>query len=435
MNKCPLKSELSDKFPFHCLVVRPIFPSERDVWDGLMSEHHYLGFKSLIGSSIRYVAMIEDRWLALLGWSAAALKCQPRDAWIGWSQAVQWQRLPLIVNNARFLILPDIHVPNLASKILSLNLKRLPQDWEHIYGHPVLIAETFVDTSRFTGACYKAANWLYLGQTSGYGKHSSRYVHHGRSKAVFVRPLTRTALIKIRDPHPDSLLIRKEKPMQLSEKQASELIETLRTIPDPRFKKGVRHRNLSIVALSICAVLCGCRSYTAIAQWSKRCTQKMLDRLWCRKNGDTYIPPSEPTIRRQLQKIDAEKVDMAISEWVGRLSSGSAIGIDGKTLKGARRKDGTKVHLLSAFIHQQGITIAQKEVSAKSNEIPSAIPLLESLNLKGKVVTADALHTQKDLARFLVQEKQADYCFTVKDNQSNLKEDIAYLGLNDNFPP
>lgn len=223
--------------------------------------------------------------------------------------------------------------------------------------------------------------------------------------------------------------------MQLSEKQASELIETLKTIPDPRFKKGVRHRNLSIVALSICAVLCGCRGYTAIAQWSKRCSQKMLDRLWCRKKGEVYIPPSEPTIRRQLQKIDAEKVDMAISDWVGRLSSGSAIGIDGKTLKGARREDGTKVHLLSAFIHQQGITIAQKEVSAKSNEIPSAIPLLEPLDLKAKVVTADALHTQKDLARFLVQEKQADYCFTVKDNQPTLRENIAYLGLNEDFPP
>jgi hypothetical protein len=80
----------------------------------------------------------------------------------------------MIVNNSRFLILPDIHIPNLASRILSLNLQRLSNDWQHIYGHPVLIAEPFVDTGRFTGACYKAANWLYLGQTSGYGRHSRR---------------------------------------------------------------------------------------------------------------------------------------------------------------------------------------------------------------------------------------------------------------------
>jgi hypothetical protein len=431
----PLKPEAFDTIPFCSIVVRPVLPDERQMWDRLVSQYHYLGLKSLVGKSIRYVAEGQGRWLALLGWAASALKCQPRDTWIGWSQAIQWQRLHLIVNNARFLILPGIHIPNLASRILSLNLRRLSKDWVHVYGHPVLIAETFVDTGRFTGACYKAANWLYLGQTSGYGKHSHRYFHHGQSKAIFVRPLSKKALIKIRDPHPDPDLIRQETPMRLSKKQASDLIEILKALTDPRCKRGVRHRNLSIIAISICAVICGCRGYSAIAQWAKHCSQKMLERLWCRKKDHLYIPPSEPTIRRQLQRIDAEHVDRAISDWVGRLSSGNAIGIDGKTLRGARREDGTKVHLLSAFIHQQGITIAQKEVPAKSNEIPSAIPLLEQLDLKGKVVTADALHTQHDLARFLFQEKQADYCFTVKDNQSDLKEAIAYLGLNEGFPP
>lgn len=433
--KEPLTLKLYNIFPFHSVVVRPITPSERVMWDGLMSEHHYLGFKSLVGESIRYVAELQGRWLALLGWAAAALKCQSRDSWIGWSQAIQWQRLELLVNNSRFLILPGIYIPNLASKILSLNLKRLSNDWQHIHGHPVLIAETFVDTDRFTGACYKAAAWLYLGQTSGYGKHARHYVHHGQSKAVFVRPLSKKALIKLRDPHPDPHLVRKEKSMQLSQKQASDLIEVLRTLPDPRHKRGVRHRSLSIIALSICAVICGCRSYTSIAEWTKHCSQKMLDRLWCRKKGPSSVPPSEPTVRRQLQKIDAEQVDMAISDWIGRLASGNVIGIDGKTLRGARREDGTKVHLISAFIHQQGITIAPKKVPVKSNEIPAAIPLLKPLDLKDKIITADALHTQKDLARFLVQEKQADYCFTVKDNQANLKEAIAYLGLNEGFPP
>ena len=430
-----LMPKASDSIPLCGIVVRPITPDERPGWDRLMSQYHYLGLKSLVGKSIRYVAELQGRWLALLGWATSALKCQPRDTWIGWSQAIQWQRLHLIVNNSRFLILPGIHIPNLASRILSLNLRRLSRDWVRVYGHPVLIAETFVDTGRFTGACYKAANWLYLGQTSGYGKHSRQYVHHGQSKAVFVRLLSKKALRKIRDLQPDPDLIRKATAMQLSEKQASALIEILKTLTDPRCKRGVRHRNLSIIAISICAVICGCRGYSAIAQWAKQCSQKMLERLWCRKKDDHYIPPSEPTIRRQLQRIDAEEVDRAISDWAGQLSTGNAIGIDGKTLRGARRDDGTKVHLLSAFIHQQGITIAQKEVPANSNEIPTAIPLLEPLHLKGKVVTADAFHTHKDLASFLVQRKKADYCFTVKDNQSTLKEDIAYLGLNEAFPP
>lgn len=103
--------------------------------------------------------------------------------------------------------------------------------------------------------------------------------------------------------------------MRLSETQASDLIAVLKTLTDPRCKRGVRHRNLSIIAISICAVICGCRGYTAIAQWAQQCSQKMLERLWCRKKGDRYIPPSEPTIRRQLQRIDAEEVDRAISDW------------------------------------------------------------------------------------------------------------------------
>ena len=153
------------------------------------------------------------------------------------------------------------------------------------------------------------------------------------------------------------------------------------------------------------------------------------------EGGGRYIPPSEPTFRRHLQRVDAEAVDAAISSWVCRQSSGQAIGIDGKTIRGARRADGTQVHLLSAFLHQEGLTIAQREVSSKTNEIPEAKPLLAPLDLRGKIVTADALHTHKELARFLVEDKHADYCFTVKDNQPRLKEDIAYLGLNEDFPP
>ena len=105
------------------------------------------------------------------------------------------------------------------------------------------------------------------------------------------------------------------------------------------------------------------------------------------------------------------------------------------TTLGARNDDGSKVHLLSAFVHHEGITIAQKQIPPKNNEITAARSLLEPLDLKGKVVTADAMHTQKDLARFLVEDKHADYCLTVKDNQQTLKEDIVALSLSENFFP
>jgi len=420
---------------FSDIVVRLIHAGERDDWDSLMSVHHYLGLHSLVGESLRYVAEVPERWLALLGWSTAAFKCRPRDAWIGWLPAVQWQRLSLIANNARFLILPGIRIPNLASRVLSLNVKRLAEDWDRVHGHPVVLAETFVDTARFTGACYRAANWQYLGHTRGYSKNAGVYTRHGQAKAIFVLPLCKDAHVQLSDPTVSAPLASTKVTPQVAVSQADALMDVLKTLPDPRQKRGVRHRNISLIALAVCAVVCGCRSYAAIAQWAAQCSQKVLERLWCRKEGGRYIPPSEPTFRRHLQRVDAEAVDAAISSWVCRQSSGQAIGIDGKTIRGARRADGTQVHLLSAFLHQEGLTIAQREVSSKTNEIPEAKPLLAPLDLRGKIVTADALHTHKELARFLVEDKHADYCFTVKDNQPRLKEDIAYLGLNEDFPP
>lgn len=437
MSSAALICDHHKTFAFDSLVVRPILATERGNWDALMAEHHYLGFKSLVGPSMRYVAEVHGRWVALLGWAAAALKCTARDAWIGWPQAIQWQRLHLIANNSRFLILPHAHIPNLASKILSLNLKRLSADWQNIHGHRLLLAETFVDATRFAGSCYKAANWIYLGQSRGFGKCAQNYYHHGQPKAVFVRPLHKRARHWLTDPLGNDQLIGKVAPMKFTQKQLELLIDALRAIADPRFKRGKRHRKISILAIAICAVLCGARSYAAIAQWATHRSQNQLKRLFCRFNQSTarYQPPSEPTIRRLLQSIDAEAVDQAIYGWLHSLFSGSAVALDGKVLKGAKNEDGCQVHLLSAFVHQQAITIAQKQIASKTNEIPTAQPLLEPLDLTGKVVTGDAMHTQTDLARFLVEKKQAHYLFTVKDNQSTLKEDIQTLKLTDSFPP
>ena len=297
-------TKIHKKSTIHHLVVRPINIAERSQWDTLMAKHHYLGFKSLVGKSIRYVAEIQGQWVALLGWSAAALKCKPRDSWIGWPQVTQWQRLHLIANNSRFLILlPCNHIPNLASKTLSLNLKRLAKDWEDIHGHPIVLVETFVDSSRFAGTCYKAANWIYLGQTKGFGKSSNHYFHHGQPKAVFVRSLHKKAVRWLTEPIANPKLIQKVAPMNFTKKQLKDLIEVLKSIPDPRKKRGKRHRIISIMAIAICAVLCGARSYTAIAEWAQHRTQNQLRRLWSRYDDKKrcYIPPSEPTIRRVLQ--------------------------------------------------------------------------------------------------------------------------------------
>ena len=134
---------------FHDIEVRPINRDERYQWDELIRQHLYLGLHSLIGESIRYIAIHQGCWFALIGWSLAAFKCKVRDQWIGWPSFLQYKRLSFIANNICFLILPHVHIPNLASRVLALNLKRLSFDWQTFYGHPLYLAETFVDLQYF----------------------------------------------------------------------------------------------------------------------------------------------------------------------------------------------------------------------------------------------------------------------------------------------
>lgn len=421
------------------VVVRLVRPGERAEWDRLLREHHYLGFRGWVGESLRYVAEQQGRWVALLGWCSAALKCQARDRWIGWPEVLKWQRLPLVVNNARFLILPGVRVANLASRVLALNLKRLSQDWQRVHGHPVWLAETFVDPRRFAGTCYRAAGWLELGPTRGYRRRAGRYEAHGEPKTVWVRPLVRQAAQRLRTLGGEAMAASPPRPIRLSAAKATELLRVLMRLPDARDRRGRRHDQMSILAVAICAVLCGARSYVAMGEWAKRCSQNLLQRLGCRRDPrtDRYVAPSEPTIRRQLQGIDAEQVDRALAGWYASLTGNAAqaVAIDGKTLRGARRADGSQVHLLSAVLHGAGVTLGQCEVAQKSNEIPAAPVLLAQLPLQGRVVTADALHTQQELARWLVEQKKADYLFTVKDNQPTLRQDLADFFESVAFPP
>lgn len=420
-----------------CVEVRPINRNERPLWDGLMRKYHYLGLHSLVGESLRYVAIFQGHWLGLVGWSAAALKCKARDQWIGWPPLLQWQRLRLLANNTRFLILPHINIPNLASCILAINLKRLSQDWQAVYGHPIWLVETFVDPRYFKGTSYKAAGWILLGHTRGFAKCSDSYNRHDHPKMVFVRVVHKYAKEKLCTPYLAIKLNKAVKPMKLSEKHADELMKRLAQIPDPRMPRGIRHRKLSVMAIAICALMGNAHSFAAIAEWAKRCSQNMLKRLGCRYNKKTkrYEPPSEPTIRRFLQSLEAEAVDEVLYGWLQSLShNDSPIAVDGKTLKGARQENGRQVHLLSAFLHQQGMVVAQRQVESTTNEITTVCPLLETLDLEGRLVTLDAIHTQKDTARYLVEEKNADYLFIVKNNQSTLKKDIEELSMLD-FPP
>jgi hypothetical protein len=138
------------------------------VFDGLLGQHHYLGYTYPIGANVRYLVRGRDgRELACAVWSSAALKVASRDAWIGWSPAARMAGLCRIANNTRFCVLPWVQVPHLASHLLGLMVRQLRSDWLAVTGHRLALVETFVDESRFRGICYTAANWLDLGRTVG----------------------------------------------------------------------------------------------------------------------------------------------------------------------------------------------------------------------------------------------------------------------------
>jgi hypothetical protein len=301
------------------VAVRPIEPAERARWDELMRAHHYLGLKALVGRNLRYVAHCEGQWLALLGWASAAKKCAARDAWIGWSAPLQWQRIGLLANNARFLLLPGPRVPNLASKILAANLARLSADWRSVHGQPVLLAETFVDPTRFAGTCYRAANWIDVGATRGFAKTNATYIEHAQPKRILVYPLVRQARAILSCPLPHAQLPRlPSKSLELSEVQAQGLLERLGTVPELRSQQGRRHRLSSVLALGVCAFISGARSSAAMRQWAERAPQPLLRRLRCRwdPREARFVAPSEPTLRRVLGKLPVEQLHPILGEWL-----------------------------------------------------------------------------------------------------------------------
>ena len=166
--------------------VRLARPDKRIRWDALMDQHHYLGFKPFAGRGLRYIFEWRGHRVGLAGWQSGVFKCRPRDRWIGWKQKLLFTRLHLIANNTRFLILRALGCfPNLASLALAAMVRRLSADWSAAYGHSLLLAETFVDPSRFSGHMYKAAGWTRLGQTKGYTRAKGRYTDpHGGSEGL-----------------------------------------------------------------------------------------------------------------------------------------------------------------------------------------------------------------------------------------------------------
>ncbi|MBM4028135.1 MAG: DUF4338 domain-containing protein [Planctomycetes bacterium] len=185
----PIHASLPSLGPLRLEQVRRT-PAE-SLFNSLIEQHHYLGYTQPVGEHLKYLVFAEEQLLACLAWSSAPRHLGPRDRFLGWSAPMRRRNIHLIANNLRFLVLPWVKVPHLASHILGRMARQLSADWERMYGHPLYFLETFVDPDRFRGTCYRAANWIVLGRTTGRGKDDQTHRPNRSLKEVLGYPLAR----------------------------------------------------------------------------------------------------------------------------------------------------------------------------------------------------------------------------------------------------
>ena len=328
-----------------------------------MQQYHYLGSLPKIGNTIWYVATRNKEWLGLLSFSAAALKCGARDRWIGWSYRLQYDRLHLVANNSRFLILSHCHYKNLATKILSLCRRRIQRDWINRFGFPLLMMETFVDPSRFIGTIYRAANWNLVGHTKGYQRVRNGYSNVCQSsKLVFTYPLQRNArLVLSRSLLPQQYVSGAPR-MKLTADQMRSLPVFFKQINDPRRAQGRQHSIHVVLAIAAAAVLCGMRGYKAISDWTKALSPTARARFGCYYSHRKNSVPSESTIRSVLIRINPVELDQALQGWNAQYGViDESLAIDGKTMRNAIDDDGRQIHIMGAVGHQSKQSYTQKK--------------------------------------------------------------------------
>ena len=343
MASLPAEERLLDQ-----VTVRLIDSQERERYDALMEQEHYLGQDHAVGGVLRYVAEYQGPWVALLTFCSAALHLKPRDRFLHWLAREVSQRRHLIAQNSRFLVLPSTdRWPNLASRVLKLVGVRLPEDWQRQFGHPVLLAETFVDPQRFRGTCYRAAGWQALGQTQGIERCGQDfYVDAKHPKELWVRPLGPKALEQLRAAVLAPELQNQGCPLPPSVPIPTGQMDSLWALvrahlTDPRKPRDVRHPIASVVCVAALAVAAGCQAPHAIAEFAQSLNHGQRRRLRCRsRRGEPreFDVPCERTFRRLLKVIGPEELRQSFSAWMVRLDPEPVrvLHLDGKVLKNAQ---------------------------------------------------------------------------------------------------
>ena len=407
-------------------------PKETARCDECIVEHHYLHDATLVGEQLRYVATYKGQWLALATWSGAAFHLKDRDDFIGWDAEQCRRRRALLANNSRLLVLPECHFPNLISRFMKLMLGRLSQDWLERWGHALALVESFVDPQLYQGTAYKVSGWSHLGKTAGWKRDAADfYIRHDAPKQIWVRELVKKACVKLRaaqlprewakveatvTPHCTSTV-----------KEIRSLMASLRQdLPEFRRAQGLGYPLAGMVSLIIMALATGVRQGPDdLAQFADTLSQPQLRALGFRRDRRTrrYRSPKKTTFTRVLARVDAAILERVLLNWQRRLTGpmqDSLVIIDGKKL---RHGGGEIVNASNG----QGQYLGGLITPAKSNEIPAARQVLRRLDLAGKIVLSDALHTQVETAQQILFEQGGDYLMTVKANQPTLQATLQKL--------
>jgi hypothetical protein len=394
----------------------------------LLEEEHYLGAARPVGRTLVQAVHHLGQWVALLVWGPAALKLTDRDADIGWTDSQRAERIGLVVQNRRFLVLAKTRMPNLASRALGLALKALPAAWQEAHGYRPLLAETFTDIEAFEGTCYKAAGWQPCGTTKGFTReHRSDYFfRNNRPKKLWLRTLHRHAgpmLCHIEMPPEYAAglnLNSPERALPLRAAQLESLRDVLREVPDPR----ARNRKFpcsSLLLLVAMGLLAGRNSIASIQRYGQFLTQKQRSSLgWPSNRAGTFRPaPSYSALYNLLCKMDPHAFAATLNDWLaaphGTLPRGLAI--DGKYVRNL-------VLTLCLSDHESGapagIAIATQapvnEETKKEGELTCARRLYATTPLHGATVTGDALNCEPQSIT-LVVENGGDVLFQLKANQ------------------
>lgn len=424
----------------HCQLLLLSGPEELARCDQAIVEHHYLHNATLVGEHLRYALLYEGRWLAVAAWSSAAFHLRDRDSFIGWSHEQCRRRRGLLANNSRLLVLPGCHFPNLVSRFMKLMLGSLSGDWERRWGHPIALVESFVDPRFYQGTAYKASGWSHLGRTAGWKRDADDfYEKNDAPKQIWVRELAKDACVKLRAPKLAPAWARVEAAVlprcTATVGEIRSLLELLRAeIPEFRRAQALAYPVAGMIALLVMAAAQGVtRGPQELADYADTLSQAQLRALRFRSApGSRQVRcPKKTSFGRVLRQVDDDAVERVLLRWQEQIlgpERDSIVIIDGKKVRHGA------VEIVTA-VNSAGRFLGSVLTPSKSNEIPAGRELLGKQNLAGKIVLADALHTQEQTARQILYEQGGDYLLTVKANQPTVQKTLQGMFAKHAFSP